>query len=72
MFQGLEQVSYKDKLREPGLFSPVKRRVRASLLFVYQYLSGWHEDDATRLFSVMPNDRVRSNGHKQSTDRGSL
>ena len=69
MTGGLEHLSYEERLRELGLFSLKKRRLRGGLINAYKYLKDECQEEGARLFSVVPIDRRKGNRHKAKHEK---
>ena len=64
MLRGLEQLSYEERLRELGLFSLEKRRLRGDLTAAFRYWKGAYKLEGERLFLRVDSGRTRRNGLK--------
>jgi len=68
MIRGLEHLCYEDRLRELGLFSLEKRRLRGDLRAAVSTWGGYRKD-GEGLFTRGCSDRTRGNGCKLKEGR---
>ena len=69
MIRGLEHLSYEDRLRELGLLTLEKRRLRGMTLEQLPVPEGANRKDGEGLFTRVCRDRTRGNGCKLKEGR---
>jgi len=62
--RGLKHLSYEERLRELGLNSLKKRRLKGDLINAYKYLKGGYQEDGAKPFSVVPSNKTSCNRYK--------
>ena len=61
MIRGLETKPYEERLKELGMFSLEKRRLRSEMIALFKYLKGWHTEERQDLFWFIPEYRTHNN-----------
>ena len=72
MIRGMEHLCYEERLRELGLFSLEKRRLRRDLIAAFQYLKRPYKKAGEGLLTRAYTDSTRGNGFKLREGRYGL
>ncbi|CAM4680127.1 unnamed protein product [Lepidochelys kempii] len=67
MIRGIENLSYERRLKEFGLFSLSKRRLRGDMIALYKYIRGINTGEGEELFKLSTKVDTRTNGYKLAT-----
>ncbi|CAM4690211.1 unnamed protein product [Lepidochelys kempii] len=64
MIRGMENLAYERRLKELGLFSLTKRRLRGDIIALSKYIRGINTREGEELFKLSTNVDTRTNGYK--------
>ena len=64
MVEGLESITYGERMRELGMCSLEQRRARGDMIAVFNSIKGNHVKEGANLFTAALETRTRSNGFK--------
>jgi len=64
LVKSLENMPYKERLKELELFSLGNKVLRVDLIDLFQYLEGAYSENGAGLFSLVTGDRMRGSGLK--------
>ena len=64
MVEGLESMTYGERLRKLGMCSLEQRRARGDMIAVFNYVKGYHIEEGANLFTAALDTRTRSNRFK--------
>ncbi|CAM5120564.1 unnamed protein product [Natator depressus] len=64
MIRGMENLSYERRLKDLGLFSRTKRRLRGDMIALYKYIREINTGEGEELFKLSTNVDTRTNGYK--------
>ncbi|CAM5108569.1 unnamed protein product [Natator depressus] len=63
MIRGMENLTYERRLKELGLFSLTKRRLRGDMIALYKYIRGINTGEGEELFKLSTKVDTRTNGY---------
>ena len=72
MIGGLETKPYGERLKEPGMFSLEKRRLRRDMTALFKDFEGCHTEEGQDLSSILPECRTWNEGLKLQEARFQL
>uniref|UniRef100_K7F1X3 Reverse transcriptase domain-containing protein n=1 Tax=Pelodiscus sinensis TaxID=13735 RepID=K7F1X3_PELSI len=64
MIRGMENLSYERRLKELGLFTLTKRRLRGDMIALFKYIRGINTREGEELFKLNTNVDTRTNEYK--------